>query len=216
MSTNESGCWPSSPSGDVATFRARARRRGARVMGAIAVLSGPGGVGKGTMIARLRDQLTGWTVAVSATTRAPREGERDGVEYHFVSDDEFDRLIADGELLEWARFGGNRYGTLWDSVRGPLADDGCVLLELEIHGALAVRKEFPEATLIFLHPPSLDALTSRLRQRGTDDDRRVAERMALAEWELAQADVFDHQVTNDDLDAAAAQIVRILVDAAGR
>ncbi|MBW3603390.1 MAG: guanylate kinase [Actinobacteria bacterium] len=184
-------------------------------MGAIAVLSGPGGVGKGTMIARLRDRLAGWTVAVSATTRAPREGERDGMEYHFVSDDEFDRLIADGALLEWARFGGNRYGTLWDSVRGPLADDRCVLLELEIHGALAVRKEFPEATLIFLHPPSLDALTSRLRQRGTDDDRRVAERMALAEWELAQADAFDHHVTNDDLDAAAAQIVRILVDAAG-
>lgn len=167
------------------------------------------------MISRLRPRLKAWTVAVSATTRRRRTGERDGVEYHFVSDDEFDRLIADDALLEWARFGGNRYGTLWASVRGPLADDRCVLLELEIHGALAVRKEFPDAALIFLHPPSMDALTSRLRQRGTDDAERVAERMSLAEWELAQADAFDHHVTNDDLDAAAEQILRILVDTAG-
>ncbi len=182
--------------------------------GAIAVLSGPGGVGKGTLVAALRHRLPRWSVAVSATTRASREGERDGVDYHFVSDAEFDRLIADGELLEWATFGGNRYGTLWRSVRDPLSQDRCVLLELEVRGALAVRKEFPDASLIFLHPPSLDTLTSRLRQRGTDDDRRVAERMALAEWELAQADAFDHHVTNDDLEAAAAQIVRILGDAA--
>lgn len=167
------------------------------------------------MISRLRPRLEAWTVAVSATTRRRRTEERDGVEYHFVSDDEFDRLIADDALLEWARFGGNRYGTLWASVRGPLADDRGVLLELEIHGALAVRKEFPDAALIFLHPPSMDALTARLRQRGTDDAERVAERMSLAEWELAQADAFDHHVTNDDLDAAAEQILRILVDTAG-
>jgi guanylate kinase len=183
--------------------------------GAIAVLSGPGGVGKGTLITRLRDRLQDWTVAVSVTTRPRRAGERDGVDYHFVTDAEFDRLVADGELLEWATFGGNRYGTRWDSVRGPLVEDRCVLLELEIHGALAVRKEFPDASLIFLHPPSMDALTARLRKRGADDAERVAERMSLAEWELAQADAFDHHVTNDDLDAAAAQILRILVDTAG-
>ncbi len=178
--------------------------------GAVAVLSGPGGVGKGTMIAALRDRLPDWTVSVSATTRAPRPGERDGVDYHFVSDAEFDRLIAEGELLEWASFGGHRYGTLWRGVREPLAADRCVLLELEIRGALAVRKEFPDAALIFLHPPNFDTLSARLRRRGADDDRRVAERLALAEWELAQADAFDHHVVNDDLEAAAAQIVRIL------
>ena len=182
----------------------------------IAVLSGPGGVGKGTVIAALRDRLTGWSVSVSATTRAPRTGERDGVEYHFVSEAEFDRMIADDELLEWAAFGGRRYGTLWRSVREPIAAGGSVLLELEIHGALAVRKEFPQATLIFLHPPDLDTLIARLQRRGADDDHRVAERMALAEWELAQAAAFDHHVTNDDVDAAAGRIARILEAGAGR
>lgn len=184
--------------------------------GRIAVLSGPGGVGKGTVIAALRDRLRGWTVSVSATTRAPRAGERDGVEYHFVSDAEFDRLIAEGELLEWASFGGNRYGTLWRSVREPLAQGRCVLLELEIHGALAVKKEFPRALLIFLHPPDLPTLIGRLRRRGSDDDRRVAERMALAEWELAQAGAFDHHITNDDLITAATEIARILGDGSGQ
>lgn len=181
----------------------------------IAVLSGPGGVGKGTVIAALRDRLTDWTVSVSATTRAPRPGERDGVEYHFVSDAEFDRMIADDELLEWAAYGGSRYGTRWRSVREPIAAGGSVLLELEIHGALAVKKEFPQATLIFLHPPDLDTLVARLHGRGADDDCRVAERMALAEWELAQASAFDHHVTNDDLDAAAGRIARILAARAG-
>lgn len=176
----------------------------------IAVLSGPGGVGKGTVIARLRDRLPGWTVAVSATTRAPRAGERDGVDYHFVSDDEFDRMIADGELLEWARFGGNRYATLWRSVREPQARGESVLLELEIQGALAVKKEFPEAALIFLHPPDFDVLLTRLHGRGADDDARVAERMALARWELAQAEAFDHHVMNDDVETAAARIASIL------
>ncbi len=184
--------------------------------GRIAVLSGPGGVGKGTLITELRPRLHGWTVSVSATTRAPRAGERDGVEYHFTTDEEFDRLIADGELLEWATFGGNRYGTLWRSVRAPLAEGRCVLLELEIHGALAVKKEFPQASLIFLHPPDLPTLIARLRSRGADDDERVAERMALAAWELAQAEAFDHHVTNDDLPTAAAEIARILGDGSGQ
>jgi guanylate kinase len=182
----------------------------------VAVLSGPGGVGKGTVIAALRDRLRDWSVSVSATTRGPRAGERDGIEYHFVSDTEFDRMIADDELLEWAAFGGNRYGTLWRGVREPIADGRSVLLELEIHGALAVKKEFPQATLIFLHPPDLGTLVTRLQERGADDDERVSERMVLAEWELAQAAAFDHHVTNDDVDAAAARIDRILASGAGR
>lgn len=182
----------------------------------IAVLSGPGGVGKGTVIAALRERLRDWSVSVSVTTRAPRPGERDGVEYHFVSDAAFDRMIDDDELLEWAAFGGHRYGTPWRTVREPIADGRSVLLELEIHGALAVKKEFPQATLIFLHPPDLDTLVARLQTRGADDDERVAERMALAEWELAQASAFDHRVTNDDVDAAAARISRILASGAGR
>ena len=176
----------------------------------LAVLSGPGGVGKGTVIDGLRRTLPEWHVSVSATTRAPRAGERDGVDYHFVDDERFDRMIADGAFLEWANFGGSRYGTPWDSVRGPLAAGSNLLLELEIQGAFAVRKEFPESVLIFLHPPDFEALRERLRARGSDDPARVRQRLALAEWELAQAPAFDHHVVNDDVDAAAARIAGIL------
>lgn len=176
----------------------------------LAVLSGPGGVGKGTVIAALRRVLPSWHVSVSATTRAPRPGERDGVEYRFVSDDEFDQMITDGAFLEWASFGGNRYGTPWASVREPLSSGRSVLLELEIQGALAVKKEFPDAVLLFLHPPDFAALHARLRDRGTDDQQRMRERLALAEWELAQASAFEHHVTNDDIDEAAARIASIL------
>lgn len=181
----------------------------------LAVLSGPGGVGKGTVIARLRDVLPDWQVSVSATTRAPRPGERNGVDYWFVTDERFDQMIADGAFLEWAAFGGHRYGTPWESVRQPLDEGRMVLLELEIQGAFAVKKEFPEAALIFLHPPDLEALRERLRGRGTDDQARVRERLALAEWELAQAPAFEHHVTNDDVNAAAERIAAILGDVHG-
>jgi len=176
----------------------------------LAVLSGPGGVGKSTVVRALRPLLPDWLVSVSATTRAARPGEADGVDYHFVTDEDFDRMIADGSFLEWASFGGNRYGTLWSSVREPLASAQSVLLEIEIQGALAVKKEFPDAVLIFLHPPHFDTLKARLRGRGTDDQERVRERLALAEWEVAQASAFDHQVTNDTVGAAAARIADLL------
>lgn len=176
----------------------------------LAILGGPGGVGKGTVIAALREVLPEWHVSVSATTRAPRSGERDGVEYWFVTDERFDQMIAAGAFLEWAAFGGNRYGTPWDSVREPLADGRMVLLELEIQGAFAVKKEFPDAALIFLHPPDFEALRERLRGRGADDPTRVRQRLALAEWELAQAPAFEHHVTNDDVHAAAERIAAIL------
>jgi guanylate kinase len=176
----------------------------------LAVLSGPGGVGKSTVVRALRRLLPDWDVSVSATTRAARPGETDGVDYHFVSDDRFDQMIADGSFLEWANFGGHRYGTLWRSVRQPLAVGRSVLLEVEIQGALAVKKEFPDAVLVFLHPPHFDTLKARLRDRGTDDPQRVRERLALAEWEVAQASAFDHQVINDNVEAAAARIADIL------
>jgi guanylate kinase len=154
--------------------------------------------------------LPDWVVSVSATTRAARPGEVDGVDYHFVTAEHFDRMIADGSFLEWANFGGNRYGTLWSSVREPLAAGRSVMLEIEIQGALAVKKEYPDAVLIFLHPPQFDTLKARLWERGTDDQDRVRERLALAEWEVAQASAFDHQVTNDNVDAAAARLAEIL------
>lgn len=176
----------------------------------LAVLSGPGGVGKSTVVRALREILPGWVVSVSATTRPARPGERDGMDYRFVGEEQFDRMIADGAFLEWANFGGHRYGTLWSSVREPLAAGRSVLLEIEIQGALAVKKEFPDAVLIFLHPPQFDTLRARLRDRGTDDAQRVRERLALAEWELAQSTAFDHHVTNDDVDAAAMSIADVL------
>jgi guanylate kinase len=176
----------------------------------LAVLSGPGGVGKSTVVRALSKTLPEWTVSVSATTRAARPGERDGVDYHFVTDEHFDRLIADGAFLEWANFGGHRYGTLWTSVREPLANGRSVLLEIEIQGALAVKKEFPDAVLIFLHPPHFDTLRARMHDRGSDDPERVRQRLALAEWELAQSTAFDHHVTNDDVETAAARIGEIL------
>lgn len=178
--------------------------------GRLAVLSGPGGVGKGTVIRALRERLPGWRVTVSVTTRTPRPGEVDGVHYRFVDDATFDTLVAEGHFLEWAVFGGNRYGTLWDSVREPLEAGLAVLLELDVQGALAVRKEFPDALLVFLHPPDMQTLRRRLQGRGTDDGDRVRQRLELAEWELAQASAFDHHVVNDDVDAAADRIVRIL------
>jgi len=149
-------------------------------------------------------------VCVSATTRAPRPGETDGVEYHFVSEGRFDEMVARGEFLEWAEFAGRRYGTPWSSLDAALARGTAVVLEIEIQGALQVRARFDDALLIFLAPPSMAALRRRLEGRGTDDPQRVAERMAIAEWEMAQAPQFDHVVVNDAVDGAVAAIGRIL------
>ncbi|MGH3666589.1 MAG: guanylate kinase, partial [Egibacteraceae bacterium] len=183
---------------------------GARLL----VVSGPGGVGKGTVVAELARRRPDVAVSVSATTRAPRPGETDGVHYHFLSDEAFDTLVADGGFLEWATFGGRRYGTPWSSVERALHRDGWVVLEIEIQGALQVRERYGGsqrgAVLVFLHPPSTEALIERLRTRGSDDEARIAERLAIAEWELAQAPLFDHHVVNDDLDEAVTAIARIL------
>ena len=174
------------------------------------VISGPGGVGKGTVVRALRGTYPHVAVSVSATTRAPRPGEIDGTHYHFLSDEGFDELVARDGFLEWAEFAGNRYGTPWTSIEGPLADGRTVVLEIEIQGAAQVRRRFADATLIFLAPPSRDALLERLRSRGTDDPGRIEERMALADWELAQAPEFDAVVVNDTVDGAVAEIGRIL------
>jgi guanylate kinase len=147
---------------------------------------------------------------VSATTRPPRPGEVDGVHYHFVEGERFDAMVRDHEFLEWAEFGGKRYGTPWTSVRGALAEGCTVVLEIEVQGAVQVRARFPSATLVFLRPPDPDALAERLEQRGTDSEDRIAERMRIAEWEMEQAKLFDYEVVNDDIDAAVRRIASIL------
>ena len=178
--------------------------------GRLFVLSGPGGVGKGTVMARLRQCTPELAVSVSATTRPPRAGEVDGLHYHFVDDAAFDRMVADDEFLEWAEFAGRRYGTPWASVEEAITGDQPVVLEIEISGARQVRRRMPEAVLIFLAPPSADELVERLRARGTDDPESVARRMALARWEMEQSAEFDHVVVNATVDQAAADIGRIL------
>lgn len=176
----------------------------------LCVVSGPGGVGKGTVVAALARRCPDLVVSVSATTRPPRPGERDGVDYHFLSEAEFAALLAADGFLEWAEFGGRRYGTPWSSVRDALARNRRVVLEIDVQGALQVRARFPDAVLVFLRPPSVPALIERLRRRGADDAARIAERMAIARWELAQAGRFDHQIVNDDLDEAVSAISHIL------
>ena len=176
----------------------------------LVVLSGPGGVGKGTVVRALRERYADVAVSVSATTRNPRPGEVDGTHYLFLSPEAFDDLIAADGFLEWAEFGGHRYGTPWSSVEGLLAAQRTVVLEIEVQGAAQVRRRFPDAVLIFLAPPSREALVERLRTRGTDDEERIAERMVIADAELAQADAFDHVVVNGTVDGAVEEIGRIL------
>jgi guanylate kinase len=176
----------------------------------LVVISGPGGVGKGTVVRALRERHPLLALSVSATTRPPRPGETDGTHYHFLSDDAFDQLVAEGGFLEWATFAGNRYGTPWTSVEEALRQGRTILLEIEIQGALQIRDRFGDAILIFLAPPSDDALLERLHRRGTDDEERINQRMTLARWELEQAREFDHVVINDTVEAAVDEIGRIL------
>jgi guanylate kinase len=149
-------------------------------------------------------------LSVSVTTRRPRPGERDGIDYHFVSDEEFDRLVAGGELLEWAHVVGHRSGTPARPVEEALAAGRDVVLEIDVQGARQVRERAPKAVLIFLAPPSMEELERRLRSRGTEDEARLALRLVTAREEMAQLPLFDHVVVNDRLDEATAQVEAII------
>ena len=176
--------------------------------GKLFVLSGPGGVGKSTITKALMDHPDFW-VSVSATTRSPRAGERDGVDYFYISEDEFNRRISANEFLEWAEFAGNKYGTPITEVHEKLAKGLNVILEIEIDGARQVRKSSPSSQLIFIAPPSWEELVKRLERRGTDSDERRAERLALAQEEMAAQSEFDYVVVNDQLDRVIAQLVSL-------
>jgi guanylate kinase len=176
----------------------------------LVVVSGPGGVGKGTVVKALLRRHPQLAVSVSATTRRPRPGETDGVEYHFLEEDTFDALIESDGFVEWAAFGGRRYGTPWTSLNTALERGATVLLEIDVQGALQVRERFLDALLVFLTPPSLAELQARLEGRGTDDSARIAERMRIAEWEMAQSASFDHIITNTTVESTVEQIGRIL------
>ena len=161
-------------------------------------------------MAALRRAHPDIVISVSATTRAPRPGEVDGVAYHFLDDDAFTALVAAGGFVEWAEFAGHRYGTPWSSIEAGLFRGQTVVLEIEVQGALQVRRRFADALLIFLEPPSFAVLEKRLRGRGTDAEERIARRLEIARWELDQASAFDYRVVNDDVDRAVDEITHIL------
>lgn len=178
--------------------------------GRLVVISGPSGVGKGTVVAALRRLRPELRVSVSATTRTQRPHETHGVHYFFLDSAQFDELIASDGLLEWAEFNGNRYGTPVHAVREQLAAGETVLLEIEVQGARQVRAKVPGALLIFLMPPDRGELVRRLHQRGTESDREIADRLGIAESEVAGSDDFDHVVVNRVVEEAAEEILRIL------
>jgi guanylate kinase len=180
----------------------------------LTVLSGPSGVGKGTVVAAVRQSYPQIWVSVSCTTRPPRPDEREGVEYHFVTREQFARLVAAGDLLEWAEFAGNLYGTPRQPVLDHVAAGVPALLEIELQGARQVRAAMPEAHLVFLAPPSWAELERRLSARGTEPADVVTARLERARVELAAEAEFDEVVVNDDVGRAAAELVR-LIEAAG-
>ncbi|MEY3019457.1 MAG: hypothetical protein RLZZ272_441 [Actinomycetota bacterium] len=175
--------------------------------GLVVVIAGPSGVGKGTVTAAVRRALPGATFSVSVTTRRPREGEREGVEYHFVDDAGFDRMIEEGALVEWASYAGNRYGTPHAPLTLALSEGRVVLLDIEVQGALQVKERMPEALLVFLEPPDPKELERRLRARGTDDEAAIRRRLATATTELAARDRFDVVVVNDDLERCVGRVL---------
>ncbi|MBL1287366.1 guanylate kinase [Streptomyces sp. LamerLS-316] len=181
----------------------------------LTVLSGPSGVGKSTVVAHMRKVHPEVWLSVSATTRKPRPGERNGVHYFFVDNEEFDKLIANGELLEWAEFAGNRYGTPRQAVLDRLEAGEPVLLEIDLQGARLVRQSMPEAQLVFLAPPGWDELVRRLTGRGTESQEVIERRLAAAKVELAAEAEFDTTLVNTSVEDVARELLTLMLQASG-
>jgi len=176
----------------------------------LTVLSGPSGVGKSTVVAHLRGSHPEVWLSVSATTRTPRPGEVDGVQYHFVDNEQFDKLIAADELLEWAEFAGNRYGTPRQPVLERQAAGVPTLLEIELEGARQVRRAMPDALLVFLAPPSWDELVRRLVGRGTESPEVIERRLAQAKVELAAEAEFDVTLVNTSVEDVSRELLALM------
>jgi guanylate kinase len=174
------------------------------------VITGPSGVGKGTLIRGLMERLPQLELSVSATTRPPRPGEGEGVDYHFLSPQEFERRVREGDFVEHADYAGRRYGTLRSELDRRVGAGVPVVLEIEVQGARQVREAMPEAVQVFIAPPSLEALRTRLIGRGTDDPQEVERRLRVAEQELAAQSEFGHVVVNDRLEDALDQLTEIV------
>ncbi|MBJ7330017.1 MAG: guanylate kinase [Solirubrobacteraceae bacterium] len=179
-------------------------------MGRVVVITGPSGVGKGTLIRQLRDRMPDLELSVSATTRKPRPGETHGVDYWFLSPEEFEKRLSEGGFVEHAEFAGNRYGTLREELETRTAGGRPVVLEIEVLGAEQVRESMPEALTVFIAPPSEDTLKTRLIGRGTDSAEQIERRLRRAEEELAARGDFDRVVINDRLEDAIEELVGIV------
>jgi guanylate kinase len=177
-----------------------------RAVGKVFVITGPSGVGKGTLIERLLERIPDLELSVSATTRPPRAGDVDGRDYHFLTDEEFERRVEAGDFLEHATYSGHRYGTLREEVERRLEQGRSVVLEIEVQGARQVRDAMPEAVQIFIAPPDREALRSRLEGRGTDSAAAIERRLRTAEIELEAQGEFPHVVLNDEVQKAASEL----------
>jgi len=186
-----------------------------RPVAKVFVITGPSGVGKGTLIERLLERIPELELSISATTRAPRAGEVDGRNYHFLTPAEFDRRIESGDFLEHATYSGYRYGTLSEEVERRLADGRSVVLEIEVQGARQVRDARPEAVQIFVAPPGPEVLRERLEGRGTDSPEAIEDRLRTAQTELPARDEFTHVVVNDDLQKATFELEALVRDELG-
>ena len=177
--------------------------------GRLIVFSAPSGCGKGTMLEEiLKDER--FAVSVSATTRAPREGEKDGVNYHFLTREDFEQRVADGKFIEHAEYCQNLYGTLVSEVDGRLERGLNVILEIEPQGAMKIREKRPDAVFIFVVPPSIGELRRRLKKRGTESDEVIEERVSKAAWEISQAEKYDYIIVNDALEDAISDFFAVI------
>lgn len=180
-------------------------------MGKLFVISGSSGVGKGTVIKEFLNKHTNFKLSVSCTTRSPREGEIHGINYFFLSQEEFKKCINNNEFLEWAEFSGNMYGTQKTYVQEKLAQGKNIILEIDTKGALNVKKLMPEATLIFILPPSLEELEARLRGRHTETEEAIQKRLNSTKLEMENSKSFDYQIINDSIENAVLSLEKIML-----
>ena len=181
-----------------------------RNRGKLFIVSGPSGVGKGTVCRLALERDNNVVISVSVTERLPRAGEVDGVNYYFIDNFQFDEMIEKDSLLEWAQYGKYRYGTPRDKVYQALYDGKNVILEIDVQGGLQVKEKEPKAVLIFVMPPDFEVLQQRLRGRGTENEEQIQTRLKRAEEELAYRDSYDYVMVNDKLDTAAEELLKII------
>ena len=174
------------------------------------ILTGPSGVGKGTVIKKILDKEKNIWLSISATTRNPRKGEKEGENYYFLSENEFKKMIDKKLFLEWAKFAGNYYGTPLSSVREKIERGFIVLLEIEVEGAKQIKEKFPESSSIFLLPPNKDELEKRIRNRGTEKEESIKRRLARANYEIEASDEFDFAVINHDISETVKNVIKII------